>query len=145
MLGRHEGEERKGRAGYTADSEDGRRGLTAPAATPRGATSVVGAPGFAKGYSRPDAASASYAVYHIAGEGLWNASLFSEASGAGPSKGRRPGVTGCPWPDPDIHRWTLWWPGASRRYHCDRRIGVAELHTARQVRPTEHAESEGAA
>jgi len=95
VLGRHEGEERKGRAGHTADSEDGRRGLTAPAVPPRGANSVVGAPGVAKGYSRPDAASASYAVYHIAGEGLWNASLFSEASGAGPSKGRRPGVTGC--------------------------------------------------
>jgi hypothetical protein len=89
VLGRHEGEERKGRTGHTADNEAGVRGLTAPAATARGAKFLIGATGLPRGYWPPDATRASHAGYHIAGEGLWNASLFSEASGPRFSKRRR--------------------------------------------------------
>ena len=49
VLGRQEGEERKGRTGHTADNEPGRRGLTAGAATPRGAKFVIGETGLPHG------------------------------------------------------------------------------------------------
>jgi hypothetical protein len=151
VLGRHEGEEGKGRTGHTADNEVGLRGLAAPAATRRDAKFAIGATGVPRVTRRPmpqapptSVESGGSKLGTTLPERLWNASLFSEASGPGPPRNAAR-ATELLHPDPGVLHRKFWWPGANRQYHSDQRIGVAELHTTRQIRPTEHAESEGAA
>ena len=95
MLGRHKGGEGKGRSGYTADYEGNPdHGLSAYAATSPATPRVLPGTG-SSGPVPNERACWFYLFVPLPRQWPWNASLFSEASGAPPSKKRRGVVIGC--------------------------------------------------